>query len=160
MEMTGSDHALLGALMAMSVGLVKIIERVVDWAVAKKKKKLEDDEDAERQNSNGHRPFVIVQLDPEASRMIMNTNNKINQVSDIIAKIDSNGIPMVYTPRAMVGAQEKLADEMKDLTNGQQLILREIDRSLEEQRHDHQRSHEEHLQNGEKLEVVLSMIKK
>lgn len=113
--MTGSDHALLGALMAMSVGLVKIIERLVDWMVEKKKKRLEDEERAAK-GTNGHSNGHSAKLDEE-------TAVALKEIHGIVSLKDQDGVPLVYWPRSQIATQKEIAETLCDINRSQDKMV-------------------------------------
>jgi hypothetical protein len=120
--MDGSDQAILAAAMAVAVGLVKVVEKLVDW-LAKKSR-----------NAKGE-GVTVVSLDPETSRVVRETHELSENVARVIERTDYDGVPMVYTPRSIVGNQLKMAEAIRELSHAQDRVhesQEEIDRKLDE----------------------------
>ena len=116
-EMTGADHAILGTLMAFAVGVVKIIERLVDRFADKKKKE-----------GNGHTNGHSSTLDPQVSQAI-------KEIHDVVQLRDGDGVPLVYWPRSQMETQKEMAKSLVDINRGQDKMVDRLERvgdSLEE----------------------------
>lgn len=107
------EHAIIAGILGIAVALVRIVERLVDKVLEKKNGK------------NGvHRP-VIVQLDPEVSRVVKETGECVADIHRISVRTDQDGTPLVYGPRHEIRDIQKKVDKVGD-DLGDILRLQEI----------------------------------
>lgn len=71
---------------------------------------------------------LVVQLDPEVSRVIHETAQAIKGVSEIVERRDDSGVPLVYSDRRQEGAVVKIADVLKDLSETQRRLAESMAR--------------------------------
>lgn len=110
MAIESTDPALMATLLAIAMGLVKILESVVTWAIKRVRP-----ESADKQ--------MVVRLDSESSRLIRNTSDKIDSISIIVNRVDQMGTSLIYGPRtdvsyvsAAVERIEEKVDNIEKLT--------------------------------------------
>lgn len=101
------DQAVIAALMAIAMAMVKVFEKLAEWVVSKLK-------DGKGEAS------VFVRLDPESSRMMRESHERVQVIHDTITVRDNDGIPMVFSSRknyelAQAGALQ-LHEVHRDLT--------------------------------------------
>lgn len=75
----------VATLLALALGLVKIVESLVVWTV----KRFSKEEDK----------VTIVELGPEASRLLRDMGSQVATIHSIQTKTDDVGSPLVYGPR-------------------------------------------------------------
>lgn len=109
---SGGSHALLATLMALAVGLVKVLEKVADWLM----KRGKDD-----------KATVVASLDAEASRMVRETYEKNGDVHQVISRTDNDGVPLVYTPRSYLDNQLRMAEALRDVSKESESTAKKID---------------------------------
>lgn len=110
MGMELSDHITIATLFALIMGIVKGFDYLMEY-ISKRAKK----------DKNGHedKPVVmVVQLDPEVSRLIHDTQLNTQTIKDIVLVRDLNGAPMVYGPREelrlVAAAVDRIEDKVQD----------------------------------------------
>lgn len=103
--MTSGDSVSVASLLALALGLVKIIETLVAWGVKKMSKKEETK--------------TYVQLAPDASRMIRETHERVGEMHVITNRYDQDGTPLVYGPRrdihALAASAEKIEEKLEEI---------------------------------------------
>jgi ABC-type transporter Mla subunit MlaD len=107
--MNATDHALLAGAMALAMGLVKVLEKVFDWASNRKGKEIK------------------AVLDGDTARTLRETNEQVRHTSDIIGLRDNDGIPMVYTPRSYLDNQLKMTEALRDLSQNQDTTTSQLE---------------------------------
>ncbi len=112
---SGGSHALLATLMALAVGLVKVLEKLADWFMKRGKEE---------------KAMVIASLDAEASRMVRETYEKNSAVHQVVSRTDNDGIPMVYTPRSYLDNQLRMAEALRDVAKNTDSNAEKIDEIL------------------------------
>lgn len=112
MEMTGGDHALLATMMALAMGLVKVLEKLADYLMGKKSKEIK------------------AVLDEETARALRDTNDRMHHTDEIVSLRDNDGIPMVYTPRSYLDNQLRMAEALRDVSRESQSTSEKIDEIL------------------------------
>lgn len=65
---------------------------------------------------------LVVQLDPEVSKVIHETATAIKNVSEIVERRDEAGTPLVYADRRQEHATIKIADMLKELAEAQKRL--------------------------------------
>ena len=122
MKMELSDHLTLASLMSAAIVAMKFAEKFFDWAG----KKLSKSEKGEK--------VVVVQLDPEVSRMIRETHDKAGHVSDVVSVLDTNGTPMVYSSRTTSENVQLVAAAMKEVSHSAERLASTLDKVEENTR--------------------------
>lgn len=112
---SGGSHALLATMMALAVGLVKVIEKLTDWLMKRGK---ED------------KSTVVASLDSEASRMVRETYEKGTDVHQVVSRTDNDGVPLVYTPRSYLDNQLRMAEALRDVSKESASTAKKIDEIL------------------------------
>jgi hypothetical protein len=112
---SGGSHALLATLIALAMGLVKVLEKFADWLM----KRGKDDKST-----------MVASLDAEASRMVRETYEKGADVHQVVSRTDNDGIPMVYTPRSYLDNQLRMAEALRDVSKGTESNAEKIDEIL------------------------------
>ena len=133
------QEATIAGLLALAMGLLKVLEVFGGWLV---KKMSPDKEGSEKK-------VVVVQLDPEVSRLIHDTHDKVIRLHDINNVKDHDGIPLVYSSRTMAENVSAVAAAVRDVSSSQEKIvdvLKELDDKVED--------------NGDKLDDVLKAVVK
>jgi hypothetical protein len=77
------DPAILAGLMALCLGLLKILEKAIGWAA---------DKVAPKQPS-------VVELGPKSLDVLYDIKRKAEDTAEIIGRVDHDGTPLVYGPR-------------------------------------------------------------
>jgi ABC-type transporter Mla subunit MlaD len=95
--------------MALAMGLVKVLEKVFDWASNRKGKEIK------------------AVLDGDTARTLRETNEQVRHTSDIIGLRDNDGIPMVYTPRSYLDNQLKMTEALRDLSQNQDTTTSQLE---------------------------------
>lgn len=96
------DNATIAALFALSMGLIEVIKSLAAWITKR----------ANGKNGNGR--AVVVQLDPEVSRLIRETAEHARATAEVVTLRDQNGVPLIYASKI---ASEKMDNVTKDLTD-------------------------------------------
>lgn len=91
------DDTTVAALIGLMWGLVKIIEKGVNWAISKKK---------------GHVASAIVQLDPQASAALVQILARVEKIEETVSVKDQDGIPLIYFPRSL---EERIHDNFSEI---------------------------------------------
>lgn len=86
-----SNESVHAAIIALALGLLKVVEILVGWIV----KKFNHGDKAPT-------AVTIVQLDPEASRMIRETNEMVADIHSAVDRTDPDGSLLIYGPRGLV----------------------------------------------------------
>lgn len=101
-----SEHAANGGMIALALGLVKLLEHLITWITKKAKGE-------EREKT------VVVELGPEPSRMLREVYEATQDIRQVTELKDNDGVPLVFTPRSMIQTQMAAA-------------LRDVDRKTDE----------------------------
>ncbi|HEU5118862.1 MAG TPA: hypothetical protein VFT74_19875, partial [Isosphaeraceae bacterium] len=117
MQLDASDHAVLGALLGIALGFVRIVEAVIEWAA---KKMGNGKSHGGNPSANGH--TMMVTLDPESSRMIRETYERTANVQDIVQRRDPDGTPLVYMPRSFGDTQQRTLELVRDVSQSQERV--------------------------------------
>lgn len=139
--METSDHATIGAVITLALGVVKAAEAFINWLIKKSRGK----EAAAR--------ALTVDLSTEPARMLRETYERANRIDDVMSLKDRDGIPMVYTPRSFIDTQSRVAEAIRDLGTGQVQLDKKQSDALETLR----KFDEDY---SKKLDEILSHIKK
>lgn len=100
MQLDFSDHVGIGAAIGGVLTALRLLERLAEKMLDGKSK-------------NGIvSKVVVVQLDPEVSRQIVETHGTVVKIEDVVSVRDENGAPMVYAPRAIMGRIEEKVDRL------------------------------------------------
>lgn len=102
------------SLIAIGMGLIKIIEKLVEWGSKKIKKA----------NGNG---TTVVSLDPETSRMLA----RVGHIDEIVSVRDNDGRPLVYSPRSMEENMDRVTDILKEVAASQMRVYSRMDENTE-----------------------------
>lgn len=113
MEMS---EGLLAGYITLAIGLMKVLDTVITAAVKKYSR-----------NKNGDKVYVV-QLDPEASRMIRETNENARDVVNILSVRDPDGTPLVYSSRRNDDTLAKMSESMTEVTHIQERITDNLER--------------------------------
>ncbi len=95
-------------LIAVAIGLVKIVEKLVEWTF----KKMSPD---------GAKP--VVELSPEISRLIHETHQRTVLMAEIMGVKDGEGVPLMYSSRVIAEDVRSTAMVLKDISYTQQKLL-------------------------------------
>lgn len=95
-------------LIAVAIGLVKIIEKLVEWTIKK-------------MSPNNERMSVV--LDTETLKLLHETYTKSAIATEIMVLKDTDGVPMVYTPRSIPDDLRQTALLLRDISYTQQKLL-------------------------------------
>lgn len=101
-----SDPAITAGLVAISIGLVEVIKQFIFWMTKRGKGK----------------DTILLQLDPEASKLIHDTDSKTTEIKAIVGRTDADGTPLVYSDRSVGRSVERLGEVMKELAESQQRL--------------------------------------
>lgn len=104
----------VGALLALAIGVVRLVETFAQWAYKKWVKRAE--EDAEGTGTNGHRNGHSAKLDPE-------TALALKEIHDTVTLKDSDGVPLVYWPRSQIDTQKDIAKTLQDISRSQDKMV-------------------------------------
>ena len=121
-----SNEATVAALLGLTIGLVKVIERLVDWALNSRKK---SNGNGVSNGTNGHKTYV--QLDPETTAYLRELQEKIHDIHATVAVKDSEGIPMMYSSRANNEDIKQVALCLRDVSNNQERIAETLEKTSE-----------------------------
>jgi Mg2+ and Co2+ transporter CorA len=113
----GFDHITFATLLGGAVALMKVLEKLIEWAAKKMNGK------------DSH--ATVVQLDPEVSRMLRETYERTAHVNELATKTDNDGIPMMYTPRSAIELQRQTAEALRDVTHSCERISKNVDSNSE-----------------------------
>ena len=102
-----SEPVTIAALVALAMGLMEVIKQLVGWLGKKLSGK-----DAAHQT-------LLVQLDPEVSRIIHESGEQVKAMSAVVFKTDNDGVPLVYSDRKAEENISRLASSMTVLTDAQ-----------------------------------------
>lgn len=119
MNLDFTDHLTLASLLSVAVIVMKTAEKFFEWA----SKKV----------GRGEKNIVIVQLDPESSRMIRETHENTLHVTDLISVRDHDGTPMVYSSRTASENVQLIAAAMQDVSKSQERLASTLDKVEEKQ---------------------------
>lgn len=107
MQLDLSDHLAFGGIITTCLTVLRVAERYFLRHMEQKKS-----------GSNGVPKTVIVQLDPEVSRMIRETHENSDKLVEVVSVHDANGAPMVYAPRAILGRMDEKLDKLVNRAGG------------------------------------------
>jgi len=95
---------LISSSLAIALGLVKIIERLLDGYLNKR---------------NG-----------KALRcgMLSGYGDAIMKIAEIQGRVDNDGIPLCYSPRSILESQEKIMASVQEVTRSQERIAETLER--------------------------------
>lgn len=99
------EHAFLASLFALALGAAKLAEAGIKWATKRYLGKSE---------LLGH--SSVVSLDPDTSRMLRETHEMVSSSTQVLARADNSGIPLVYSAAPMRAAQERMVDVMDQIS--------------------------------------------
>lgn len=122
----GATHA---GLIALALAVVKVLE-VAIGALAKKMSPSKDEK------------VTVVQFDPEVSRMIKATHDRVHTMHEVTNVKDHDGIPLVYSSRTVGEHVTATAAAVKDNS----VKLDRLEDKVDE--------------NNDKLNDVLQAVKK
>lgn len=105
-------------LLALAVGLVKIVEVTIRWGLTKIKK----------EPKVGTSKPVMVQLDPEVSKLIVETGENVRDMHMVMGRVDQDGTPMVYSSRSGIDTLREIAAMVKDAARSQERLAATLDR--------------------------------
>lgn len=111
-----SNPALLAALIALSMALVKVLEVAVSGLI----KKYGKQKDTTTQ--------IDVSLDSETQRRINETHDKIDRVAQLLSKTDNDGTPMVYSSRSGMEAVRDIAVIIRSVSLAQERLASIMER--------------------------------
>jgi hypothetical protein len=117
-----NEPVTIAALVALAMGMMEIIKQLVNW-VGKRFTGKSDEKQT-----------LLVQLDPEVSRIIHESGDQIKAMSTVMFRTDSDGVPLIYSDRKVEQNVEKLVELMKDLTDSQRRLadsMARLDRSFD-----------------------------
>lgn len=109
------QEAIIAGLFALALGLVKVVE--VSIAMIAKRVSGTKSEKVDKIDR-----VVVVQLDPEVSRLIRDTHDRVHTLHDIVNVKDHDGVPMVYSSRTMAENVTLIAAAMKDVSSSQERL--------------------------------------
>lgn len=119
-----SDPAVVAGLVAVAIATAEIAKTLLG-IVAKKFSK--------------HKDTITLTLDPAASKMINDTDNKTTEIKAIVGRVDADGTPLVYSDRNVGRSVEHLGEIMKNLADSQARLADTMGR-LDERFEYHDRS--------------------
>ena len=134
------SEATIAGLLALALGLVKVVEIFGTWAM-KKMSPAKSEKSSEK--------VVVVQLDAEVSRMIRDTHDRVHTMHEVTNVRDHDGIPLVYSSRTTGENVSAVAAAVRDISSSQEKIvdvLKDLDEKVEE--------------NSDKLDDVLKNVQK
>jgi hypothetical protein len=112
------DDATIAGLLALAIGLIKVIEVLVIWGMKKMK--------SGREGANGH--VTLVQLDPSTSQALKEILEKVHDVHQISQVKDQDGIPMMYSSRSNNENVKQIALCLRDVSHCQERIVEKLDK--------------------------------
>lgn len=118
------SEAIIAGLLALALGFIKVLEVFGTWFVKKLGPTKEKSD-----------KVVVVQLDPEVSRMIRDTHDRVHSMHDILTVKDHDGTPLVYSSRSMAENVSVVAAAARDISSSQERIveiLEKIDDNVDE----------------------------
>ena len=89
------DNTTVAALLAITIGFVKVLEKIADWAYARYV-----NNNNRGANNNGN--MSIVQLDPMASAALVEILKRTEKIDDLLSPRDNDGVPLIYFPRSSI----------------------------------------------------------
>lgn len=95
-----TDQATIAGLLALAIGLVRVLEKVIEWGSKKIRGGTE----------NRGETTTIVRLDGETTRMVHDIHTRTGWMSETMSVKDPDGTPMIYSPRS-------IGDDMKDIAS-------------------------------------------
>lgn len=137
-------------LVALVVGLVRIVEVILRWGLNKVQKK----------QAQGASKPLVVQLDPEVSKIIHETDQNVRDMHMVMGRVDQDGTPMVYSSRSGIDTLREIAAMVKQAAASQERLAATLDR-LDTRFTDHDQ-HEQitHNRMQDTLEAIHDDIKK
>jgi hypothetical protein len=98
----------VAALIAVAMGLVRIVEKIVEWGVKK---------------MSGEEKKAVVVLDPDTTRIINEIHSRTLSLTETIGLRDPDGVPMVYSSRQVAEDVRATALVLRDISYTQQKLL-------------------------------------
>lgn len=106
----------VGMLLALAIGTVKLLEKVVEWGITKIKEKRSKKGSNGHSNGNGH-----------SHSLDAKTIQALKEMHDIVQLRDSDGVPMVYWPRSQVDIQKEIVSTLHDINRSQDRMVDRLD---------------------------------
>lgn len=106
-------------LVALTVGLVRIMEVILKWGLGKLKKDP---------HPTGTTKPMVVQLDPEVSKLIHETDQNVRDMHMVMGRVDQDGTPMVYSSRSGIDTLREIAAMVKETARSQERLAATLDR--------------------------------
>lgn len=113
------DDVTVAALLAISIGLLKIVEKVIEWGFKKV---------SERNGNAVNTGITSVQLDPESARYFREIYEKAHDIHNTISIKDNDGVPMVYSSRSNNENVKDIALCLRDVSSSQERITSALDK--------------------------------
>jgi hypothetical protein len=120
-----TNPSALAALIAVSYGLVKLLEMTITALVKKYTK-------GDKQQS------IDVSFDPEITNRITKISDKVEQMHSVMSKSDNDGTPMVYSSRSGMEAVRDIAVIIRNVSMTQERLAHVMER-LEQKFTEHDR---------------------
>lgn len=111
---------LAAGFLALAVALAKIVEFLIRWAVTKIRP-------TKREFGSSGRPLVV-QLDPEVSRLLHDTDENVRDMHMVMGRVDQDGTPMVYSSRSGIEQLREIVVIVKDVSRSQERLAATLDR--------------------------------
>jgi hypothetical protein len=138
-------------VVALVVGLVRILEVVLRWGLGKMKKE---------QAAHGPVKPLVVQLDAEVSKIIHDTDQNVRDMHMVMGRVDQDGTPMVYSSRSGIDTLREIAAMVKETARSQERLAATLDR-LDGRFEDHDREERiTHAKMQDALAAVHEDVKK
>lgn len=117
--MTGTDTAILLALIPVFVTLVKIVEYLIKKLLPSKGNTLSEKE-TERITGIENTLKTIQQKVEDKPSLTTDQNSMLKDLYDLHSKTDADGIPLHYFPRSFIESQKDIVDVLQEISNHQE----------------------------------------
>jgi hypothetical protein len=115
-----ADSAALAATVSIAVGLMKIIEHLIDKNFKKDSEKKEEKKETERK--------VVISVDSALGEILSQNAEKINDIHKVMSKTDNDGSPLVYSSRTSLDLVRTIAAMLHEVSINQERLAKTLEK--------------------------------
>ena len=120
MTMELADSAALAATVSVAVGLMKVVERLIDNHVKKDSDKKEEKKESEKK--------VVITVDSALGEILGQNTEKINDIHKVMSKTDNDGSPLVYSSRTSLDLVRTIAQMLHEVSINQERLAKTLEK--------------------------------
>lgn len=109
----------MGALLALAVGVVKLLEKLTEWGFGKMRSR--------KNAANGHTNGHSSHLDTETALVL-------KEIHGIVSIRDHDGVPLVYWPRSQIETQKEIAETLRDISRSNDKMVDRLEQVVDNTR--------------------------